>query len=184
MSWHPPVPPATPGSDRPGCCYCARLSWLTTKIGLFHQLALLHFTWFAFLSCRGSLNNYVDRILQFFDHPHAWTVFIPWARTKKDIFDPFQTSSCLRSYWMAPSLANWVERWMISVHIFYSHHDNHAQCRKGIQLWIGRILLSLFEFISNKVKQVGLSKSSFISWCVRSKNVGHHLWTFPKGISK
>ena len=37
---------------------------------------------------KGAFNNYVDRILSFFDPHHALTVFIPWARTKIDIFWP------------------------------------------------------------------------------------------------
>ena len=39
------------------------------------------------------------------DPPLAWTVFIHWAWTKTDIFDPFPPSSCPRSYWMAPTSA-------------------------------------------------------------------------------
>ena len=35
---------------------------------------------------KGSFNNYVDRILPFFDP--VWTVFTPWAWTKTDIFNP------------------------------------------------------------------------------------------------
>ena len=34
--------------------------------------------------------------------PPAWTVFIPWARTKTDIFWPPPPSSCPRTYWMYP----------------------------------------------------------------------------------
>ena len=38
----------------------------------------------------GSFNNYVDRMLPFFDPfpPPAWTVFIPSVWAKTDIFDP------------------------------------------------------------------------------------------------
>ena len=51
-----------------------------------------------------SFNNYVDRILQFFapPPPPAWTVFTPCPWTKSDIFWPPPSSSCPRSYWMAP----------------------------------------------------------------------------------
>ena len=35
----------------------------------------------------GAFKNYVDRILPLFD-PTAWTVFIPYAWTKTDIFRP------------------------------------------------------------------------------------------------
>ena len=35
--------------------------------------------------------------------PCAWTVFIPWAWTKTDIFWPLPPSSCPRSYWMPPN---------------------------------------------------------------------------------
>ena len=38
---------------------------------------------------RVSFNNYVDSILPFCDPPTpAWTVFIPWAWAKTNIFDP------------------------------------------------------------------------------------------------
>ena len=38
---------------------------------------------------KGAFNYYVDRILPFFDPPPpAWTVFMPWAWTKTDIFWP------------------------------------------------------------------------------------------------
>ena len=52
--------------------------------------------------CKGAFNNYVDIILPFCDHPPVWTVFIPWAWTKTDIFWPPPPSSCPRSYWMPP----------------------------------------------------------------------------------
>ena len=57
---------------------------------------------------RVSFNNYVDSILPFFDPPPTpvWTVFIPWAWTKTDIFWHPPPSSCPRSYWMAPYMAN------------------------------------------------------------------------------
>ena len=57
-----------------------------------------HFLRFA----KGSFNNYVDRILQFFwPHPLAWIVFIPGAWTKTYFFYPLPPP---RSYWMTLSL--------------------------------------------------------------------------------
>ena len=54
--------------------------------------------------CKGAFNNYVDRILPFFDtSPPARTVFIPWAWTKTDTFWTPPPSSCPRSYWMPPT---------------------------------------------------------------------------------
>ena len=50
-------------------------------------------------------NNYVDRILPFFDPPPpAWTVFIPWAWAKTDIFWPPPPSTCQHNYWMPPNI--------------------------------------------------------------------------------
>ena len=51
---------------------------------------------------KGAFNNYVDRILSFFDPPPCMDSFITWAWAKTEFFDPFPPSSCLRSYWMAP----------------------------------------------------------------------------------
>ena len=34
----------------------------------------------------------------------AWTFFIPWAWTKRNIFWPPLPSSCPRSYWMTPNI--------------------------------------------------------------------------------
>ena len=63
---------------------------------------------------KGAFNNYVDRILPFFDLPPlAWTVFIPWAWTKTDFFDPLPSSSCPRSYWMPPNVGS-SRKWKLS----------------------------------------------------------------------
>ena len=47
------------------------------------------------VSYKEAFNNYVDRILPFFDtHPRCEQFFIPWAWTKTD--------TCPGSYWIAP----------------------------------------------------------------------------------
>ena len=44
----------------------------------------------AILFYRGSFNNYVDRILTFFDHPHLRGQFLyPEREQKQTFFDPF-----------------------------------------------------------------------------------------------
>ena len=61
----------------------------------------IHVSW-------GSFNNYVDRILPFFDPPPLRGQFLyPERGQKQTFFDPLP-SSCPRSYWMAPmgKLAN------------------------------------------------------------------------------
>ena len=42
----------------------------------------------VFFVAWGAFNNYMDRISPFLTHPLLWTVFIPWAWTKTDIFWP------------------------------------------------------------------------------------------------
>ena len=51
---------------------------------------------------KGAFNNYVDRILLFFDPlPPAWTFLKnPERGQKQTFFTPSQPSSCSRSYWM------------------------------------------------------------------------------------
>ena len=62
-------------------CFCSKYSVLSRIFCTFFKKDLL--------SCKGAFNNYVDRILPVFDPPNpAWTVFIPWAWTKTDIFWP------------------------------------------------------------------------------------------------
>ena len=52
-----------------------------------------------------SFNNYVDRILQFFDPPTLRGQFLyPKRGQKQTFFDPSPPSSCPRSYWMPPGL--------------------------------------------------------------------------------
>ena len=64
-----------------------------------------------YLSVLGVIQNYMDRILPFFDPTLLRGQFIFWAWTKTDIFDPLPTSSSPRSYWMAPYLSFSVTVW-------------------------------------------------------------------------
>ena len=52
---------------------------------------------------KGTFNNYVDRILPFFDHSPPFSVdsfFTLSVGKKNTFFDPLPPSSCPRSYWM------------------------------------------------------------------------------------
>ena len=50
-------------------------------------MSLIYHTSLFIITYKGAFNNYVDRILPFFD-PSPWTVFIPRAWTKTDILWP------------------------------------------------------------------------------------------------
>ena len=62
---------------------------------------------FRYIFClqKEAFNNYVDIISPFFDHlpSSRWTVFTLHVDNNEHFFWPAPTSSCPRSYWMAPS---------------------------------------------------------------------------------
>ena len=60
-------------------------------------------TVFSICLWKGAFNNYVDRILLFFDPPPLRGQFLyPERGQKQTFFDPLPPSSCPRSYWMPP----------------------------------------------------------------------------------
>ena len=85
--------------------------------------------------CMGAFNNYVDRILPFFDTHPLWTIFIPWAWIKTDIFWPHPPSSCPRSYWMAP----------IADMKYYIKFFLHSY--KGQFSWVYVLTLKMLHFV-------------------------------------
>ena len=76
---------------------------------------------------KGAFNNYVDKSCHFLTPPpppNAWTVFIPWAWTNTDIFDPLSPSSCPRSYWMPPKRSKQRNFYSWEKNVFLFHLKN------------------------------------------------------------
>ena len=77
------------------------------------------------ISRLGGIQQLLDRILPFLTpllHGQffAWTVFVPWAWTKIDIFWPPPPSSRPRSYWMTPR-GNQISIWPYDQNLYGSY---------------------------------------------------------------
>ena len=98
------------------CLFCRRIEGTN---GRWNPCRLDHrLLWrLSMIRVRGHSTTTWTEFFHFLTPPPAWTVFLPWAWTKTNIFWPPPPSSCPRSYWMAPYM-NFIEFWNYTCSLF------------------------------------------------------------------